>query len=416
MNKKEMKEHILFPKESTVTTEKRGGIPCLIVYSDRTHVDYINNILNPIRDLLPELGFNPKFLSEEIESLKHYGYTVEQLASQCPLGIVILDGLRPNVLFELGILFGKNKPIIVIQDEEAKVSIKSYYGKNYSNSKLTEKQFNDLCEPTLGYFKHISDLGGLHSIKVNRRATIDDKNHPKKVLKAEIEKIKSDITYEYNRILLESEPLIKGEHFEKFQSVVIEISDFYIQSKEYKVENLENSIKNLEEIEENAKINVPYQIYSNIATLYIRLAEKQSWQNISPKIAYYNKASEIYIRILKFAKDTIIISKTQFNLGNTCMEIAEYKNIVNNCKKAIKAYQEALKVRTLEQFPMQYGMTQNNLGNAYRTLAEVEDKAQNCKKAINAYKKALNVYTKELSIEIHKSIKYNLAECLDFCK
>ncbi|NIN68353.1 MAG: hypothetical protein GTO63_27330, partial [Anaerolineae bacterium] len=53
-----------------------------------------------------------------------------------------------------------------------------------------------------------------------------------------------------------------------------------------------------------------------------------------------------------------------------------------NCKRAIGAYEEALRVRTYEDFPMDYGMTQNNLGNAYRTLAEVEEKAENCSKAI----------------------------------
>jgi len=48
------------------------------------------------------------------------------------------------------------------------------------------------------------------------------------------------------------------------------------------------------------------------------------------------------------------------------------ENKAENCKKAIKAFEEALKVYTPERFPMDYAMTQNNLGNAYRTLAEVE--------------------------------------------
>jgi tetratricopeptide (TPR) repeat protein len=62
-------------------------------------------------------------------------------------------------------------------------------------------------------------------------------------------------------------------------------------------------------------------------------------------------------------------------------------------KISIKAYEEALKVTTLDRFPMQYATTQNNLGNAYSTLAEVEAKAENCKKAIEAYEEALKVTT-----------------------
>ncbi|MGC1120269.1 MAG: tetratricopeptide repeat protein [Candidatus Methanofastidiosia archaeon] len=44
---------------------------------------------------------------------------------------------------------------------------------------------------------------------------------------------------------------------------------------------------------------------------------------------------------------------------------------------------------------MDYATTQNNLGNAYETLGEVEDKSQNCKKAIAAYKEALRIFTEK---------------------
>jgi tetratricopeptide (TPR) repeat protein len=64
-----------------------------------------------------------------------------------------------------------------------------------------------------------------------------------------------------------------------------------------------------------------------------------------------------------------------------------------NCKEAIKAFEEALKVFTLDKFPIQCAGTHSNLGNAYSTLAEVEDKAKNCAKAIAAYEEALKVRT-----------------------
>lgn len=55
--------------------------------------------------------------------------------------------------------------------------------------------------------------------------------------------------------------------------------------------------------------------------------------------------------------------------------------------------QEALKVRTLEDVPIEYARTQHNLGIAYGILAEIKDKAENCMKAIQAYQEALKVYT-----------------------
>jgi hypothetical protein len=45
------------------------------------------------------------------------------------------------------------------------------------------------------------------------------------------------------------------------------------------------------------------------------------------------------------------------------------------------------------QYPIQYATTQANIGNAYCRLAEVEDKAKNCKKSIEAFQDALKIRT-----------------------
>ena len=80
------------------------------------------------------------------------------------------------------------------------------------------------------------------------------------------------------------------------------------------------------------------------------------------------------------------------NLGSAYGTLAEVEDKAGNCRLAIAAHEEALRVRAYDAFPMGYGMTQNNLGNVYRTLAEVEDKANNCRLAIAAYEEALRVF------------------------
>jgi tetratricopeptide (TPR) repeat protein len=64
---------------------------------------------------------------------------------------------------------------------------------------------------------------------------------------------------------------------------------------------------------------------------------------------------------------------------------------------------------------MDYAMTQNNLGNAYTTLAQVEEKEENYKKAITAYEEALKVFTKEEFPELNKSVAQNLGILRAFC-
>ena len=106
---------------------------------------------------------------------------------------------------------------------------------------------------------------------------------------------------------------------------------------------------------------------------------------------------------------------TQNNLGTAYGTLAEVENEVENCKKSIDAYEEALKVRTPDRFPMDYAMTQNNLGTAYGTLAEVENKAENCKKSIDAYEEALKIYSKEEFPEAYRVISRNLERAKIFC-
>jgi len=97
-------------------------------------------------------------------------------------------------------------------------------------------------------------------------------------------------------------------------------------------------------------------------------------------------------------------------IGDISLDRAIFKAL------AITAYEEALKVYTLDRFPMDYGMTQNNLGNAYRTLAEVEDKVENCRKAITAYEEALKVFGEEQFPEIFPRIMANVARTIRFCQ
>ena len=106
-----------------------------------------------------------------------------------------------------------------------------------------------------------------------------------------------------------------------------------------------------------------------------------------------------------------------FKIGNRAYDIGSVVLQKAKCMKiAIEAYQNALKIRTVEQFPMNYAMIQNNIGTAYSTLAEVEDKAQNCKKAIEAYQNALKIRTVEQFPMDYAMTQNNLDRIINFCK
>jgi tetratricopeptide (TPR) repeat protein len=80
----------------------------------------------------------------------------------------------------------------------------------------------------------------------------------------------------------------------------------------------------------------------------------------------------------------------------------------DNVTKAIAAYEEALRVYILEEYPVGYAMIQNNLGAAYRSLAEVKNREVNLAKAVSAYEEALKIYTAEKYPLYHKRVSGSL--------
>ena len=52
---------------------------------------------------------------------------ITDLIRNCDFAIVALDGLRPNVVFEYGLLRALDKPIIVLKEKSARVDLEGYF-------------------------------------------------------------------------------------------------------------------------------------------------------------------------------------------------------------------------------------------------------------------------------------------------
>jgi tetratricopeptide (TPR) repeat protein len=133
-------------------------------------------------------------------------------------------------------------------------------------------------------------------------------------------------------------------------------------------------------------------------------------ENLKKAIRAYNNALKTYT----FDAFPAQYAATQNNLGNAYRTLGEVRDKEQNVQAAIAAYKEALRVRTFDAFPADYAATQNNLGVAYSTLGEVRDKEQNVQAAIAAYKEALRVRTFDAFPLLHGRTNVNLALTLIF--
>ncbi|MBD3886934.1 CHAT domain-containing protein [Phormidium tenue FACHB-886] len=125
--------------------------------------------------------------------------------------------------------------------------------------------------------------------------------------------------------------------------------------------------------------------------------------NLEIAIAIYEQALKLATR----ANFPVQRGILQNNLGNV------YKNrirggVAENIEKAITTFKEALQVRTQRDFPQYWATTQNNLGNAY--IERIRgDRTDNIEQAIAAFEKALQVFTRSEFPEYWAMLQMNLA-------
>ena len=142
-----------------------------------------------------------------------------------------------------------------------------------------------------------------------------------------------------------------------------------------------------------------------LGKIYVRISKyKDSAENSKKVFRAVKEALKIYT-LEDFPVD---YAEVQTEIGTMYCIFAEIDNLTENCKKAIEAYKEALKVFTLKDFQEKYAITQTNLGNAYRILSRNENTVKNCKKAVKTLEEALTIHTYDEFPDDYAKAHHNL--------
>ncbi len=154
-------------KESTKT--------CFIVYSSRE--PHIAITLDAIETVLEATGkYDTKRLSiHGIPGHSQYSQLLDFL-NRCSLAIIILDGFRPNVIFEYGILVGLRKPCIVLLEQKACIDIQSFMKEPMKKPPVAlidmDKDFSDVKDQMYVRYKY-SDPKNLREILTNELKKVE---------------------------------------------------------------------------------------------------------------------------------------------------------------------------------------------------------------------------------------------------
>ena len=259
---------------------QEGELPCILVYSSKAHVEYIMPVLDLATEYLKQNRFRTILLKDEARCLSVYSEEFLQAAKDCVLGVVILDGFRPNVLFEFGVLVGLKKPVILLKDRNAKINVKTLYGNiDGKNCKtvtgLSSSHFKDLVNPPInsGSGNQFSDLS-LNISEYDHNASKSEPDHITNLLSSNISKIKTGIEKEGEKLLREKAPASMSDSYvEKYQEYVARLYGLLFSSsiEEKDINEIFNDFKTLER---DCNIKMPSKIHSLIASLYSSLAER----------------------------------------------------------------------------------------------------------------------------------------------
>jgi tetratricopeptide (TPR) repeat protein len=155
---------------------------CFIVYSSReTH---IGQVIERSKDFLEfEHKTRAILLDEAREAGKQLLPQLEQLMEASDFAIVFLDGLRPNVTLELGMLIAKKIPLLILIEERATINFQSMI----LDARLAGN--GSLVAVPIDVSKHLSDLS---NVSWNRYSSIDQLGLVR-LLRAELKKLDPDI-------------------------------------------------------------------------------------------------------------------------------------------------------------------------------------------------------------------------------
>lgn len=131
-----------------------------------------------------------------------------------------------------------------------------------------------------------------------------------------------------------------------------------------------------------------------------RAQDELRMQNLKRAVGAFEEALKLYAAEGRAQEH----AQTENNLGDTHILLSRLEGkdedvaatAASNLNKAIGSYEEALKFRTPEEHPEDYAETQNSLGRARMALAQVEDGEMRealLEKAVSSFKAALEIRT-----------------------
>ena len=362
-----------------------GELGCALIYGDEPTSQHYQT-LSVLEYALHHKGYKTFRVPDQANKNIEYFTKLENIAATASLAIVILDGLKPSVLFELGFFKGAEKPVIVLQSSQAVVNVKTLF-RAPDLSGLGAENYQKLKSPKINLAMHFPDFDPKRIANFEFSVKETDPDHPLNRLSEELHRnseqiIKTTVNQLMLHLAFPNDP--------KISEILERLSQSFQCQVSLTPEELQDLYQQLQTTIEPK--GVPYQIRNFVAITAVFAGINTVSQSTTNSIAYFNQAINIYHESgahLPVKEHGELWPDLQYKIGFTYTWLATLVEKSENCKNAMKAYREALKHLDPSQHRPTYGLIQYNMAITYSLLAETEDKNVNYKLTIGAYREAL---------------------------
>ncbi len=234
--------------------KKTSPRSCFVVFSSRE--EHVDIVLDCIETVFEKIGkYQVERLDKSLKSGDSQYTELTDLIATCSFAIVILDGFRPNVLFEYGILKGLGKPCIVLLEEKATVDVLGFFATEVGTP---------ASQPPIDMDKHFSDVKDRFFVQYN-------KNKPKQIratLKGEYSKLKEKIEEEFLHMLFPHREVVEKELTTHLTAMVDVLNKSPDSIEEDDLSVVNTSRANVERIASEHHISLPAHYFSTLAHTY----------------------------------------------------------------------------------------------------------------------------------------------------
>ncbi len=387
--------------------EERKKKFCFIVFSSKER--HIEVIIDWIEQVMRDVGhYDTRRLDESLKSGDSQYSELRDLLHECSFSVVILDGMRPNILFEYGILKGLGKPCIVLLEEHASVDVLNYYGEDESK-RLEEAGIKN---PHVDLDKHFSDVKDRYCVRYSQYGP---KKTREKILKAFTD-LTEQINDEFVRLVLPERELLKKQ----LRTPLSELSKIVGKEKISTVDSreLKKLTQLIDDILVQNSVKLVPKYYIEVAYALLRADKPQDALDlldsaIENSFDYYHLIglkSDILLSLNKIneaeesANEGLKLKPDESGfwriMGQIHMQRQEYENAEESLRKSIKLDGE-------DSTPHYYlGRLYSKIGNHNAALAEYNEALRiEPEQPLYAYAKAKTLIEAEKREEAAKIAK-----------